>query len=106
MDRLKCDAALRRLCGWDHIKSLPHESKFSRAFALFALSELPQQLHAAVIASTQANRLVGHIARDSTAIEARERVPESVIEQKRQAKAQKPKRKKGAHAFSASAIRS
>jgi len=98
MDRLKCDAALRRLCGWNHIKSLPHESKFSRAFALFAQSELPQQLHAAVIASTQANRLVGHIARDSTAIEARERVPEPVIEQKRQARAQKPKRKKGAHA--------
>lgn len=98
MDRLRADAQLRRLCGWDHIKSLPHESKFSRAFALFAQSELPQQLHAAVIASTQANRLIGHIARDSTAIEARERVPESVIEQKRQAKAQKPKRQKGAHA--------
>lgn len=98
MDRLRADAQLRRLCGWDHIKSLPHESKFSRAFALFAQSELPQQLHAALIASTQADRLVGHIARDSTAIEARERVPESVIEQKRQAKAKKPKRKKGAHA--------
>jgi hypothetical protein len=95
MDRLKCDAALRRLCGWNHIQSMPHESKFSRAFALFAQSELPQQLHAAVIASTQANRLVGHIARDSTAIEAREHVPESRMEQKRKAKTAKTKRKKG-----------
>jgi len=95
IDRLKADAQLRRLCGWNHIQALPHESKFSRAFALFAESELPQQLHAVLIASTQANRLVGHIARDSTAIEARERVPESVIEQKRQAKRPKPKRKKG-----------
>ena len=95
MDRLKCDAALRRLCGWNSLNRLPHESKFSRAFALFAASELPQQLHAAVVAATQGNRLVGHIARDSTAIEARERVPEAVLEQKRAAKAKKPKRKKG-----------
>ena len=93
MDRLRCDAVLRRLCGWNHVKALPHESKFSRAFSLFATSELPQQLHAAVIAATQHNRLVGHIARDSTAIDARERVAESLLKQKRQAKAQNPKRK-------------
>lgn len=98
IDRLRADEPLRRLCGWNHIRALPHESKFSRVFALFAKSELPQQLHAAVIAQTQANRLVGHIARDSTAIEARERIPEAVMEQKRQAQVQKPKRKKGAHA--------
>lgn len=98
IDRLRSDAQLRRLCGWNHIGAVPHESKFSRAFALFAASELPQQLHAAVIAQTQANRLVGHIARDSTAIEARERIPEEVMEQKRRDKAPKPKRKKGQHA--------
>ncbi|MCO5353883.1 MAG: hypothetical protein M9913_23915 [Bryobacteraceae bacterium] len=72
IDRLKADS-LRRLCGWHCPTALPHESKFSRAFALFAHSELPQQLHAALIASTQKDRLIGHIARDSTAIEARER---------------------------------
>ncbi|MCO5353886.1 MAG: hypothetical protein M9913_23930 [Bryobacteraceae bacterium] len=33
---------LRRLCGWHCPTALPHESKFSRAFALFAHSELPQ----------------------------------------------------------------
>jgi hypothetical protein len=97
IDRLRADAQLRRLCGWNHIRAVPHESKFSRAFALFAESELPQQLHAAVIASTQAARLVGHIARDSTAIEARERVPEAVMQQKRQSKVRTPKRKKGSH---------
>jgi hypothetical protein len=98
IDRLKADAQLRLLCGWNHIQALPHESKFSRAFALFAQSELPQQLHAAVIAATQANRLVGHIARDSTAIEAREHIPEEVMEQKRRNKQSKPKRKKGSFA--------
>jgi len=97
IDRLKADSALRRLCGWNSPAALPHESKFSRSFALFAHSELPQQLHAALIASTQKDRLIGHIARDSTAIEARERVPEALIEQKRQNKKRsKTKRKKGA----------
>jgi hypothetical protein len=105
IDRLRADAQLRLLCGWNHFQALPHESKFSRAFALFAESELPQQLHAAVVAATQAGRLVGHIARDSTAIEARERVPEALMEQKRQSKAPKPKRKKGAHARAKAADR-
>lgn len=98
IDRLKADAQLRRLCGWDHIRALPHESKFSRAFALFAKSELPQQLHGAVIQATQGTRLIGHIARDSTAIQARERIPEALMEQKRRNKEPKPKRKKGSHA--------
>jgi hypothetical protein len=96
IDRLRADAALRHLCGWSDNRALPHEAKFSRAFALFAASELPQQLHAAVIAATQAGRLVGHIARDSTAIEARERVPEALLEQKRKRQARKAKRKQGA----------
>jgi len=47
--RLRVDAPLRTLCGWASVKALPHESKFSRAFAGFAATELVQQLHAAVI---------------------------------------------------------
>jgi hypothetical protein len=72
ISRLRVDEALRQFCGWSTVLKLPHESKFSRAFAEFALTELPQQLHAAVIAATQAERLIGHIARDSTAIPVRE----------------------------------
>jgi hypothetical protein len=56
---------------------VPHESTFSRAFAEFAAMELPQFVHEALIASTQKDRLIGHIARDSTAIEARESFPET-----------------------------
>jgi Transposase DDE domain/Transposase domain (DUF772) len=85
MDRLRVDQALRQFCGWRSPHAVPHESKFSRAFAEFAASQLPQQLHEAVVKSTQSQRLVGHIARDSTAIPARERVPEAVMEQKRTA---------------------
>jgi hypothetical protein len=94
MDRLRVDQALHQFCGWRSPLAIPHESKFSRAFAEFATSELPQQLHAAVIEATQRQRLIGHIARDSTAIPARERVPEALIEQKRAAKKDKKEKKK------------
>jgi len=93
LDRLRVDQALRQFCGWRSLHSLPHESKFSRAFAEFASTQLPQQLHQAVIQATQSQRLVGHIARDSTAIRARERVPEEVMEKKRAAKKRVQERK-------------
>ena len=68
-----------------------HESEFSGAFARIAESEMPRRLRAAVVSATQGNRLAGHIARDSTAVEARERVPEAALEQKRQTQAKKSK---------------
>ena len=74
IDRLAVDATLRQLCGWDNNATLPHESTFSRAFAEFAEMQLPQSVHEALIDDTQRERLIGHIARDSTAIEARERL--------------------------------
>lgn len=104
------DRALRELCGWKSAQALPDESKFSRAFALFAATQLPQQLHQAVVETTQGQRLIGHIARDSTAIPARERFPETPAQKAekkeqgrqkrktRKAKPDKPKRAKGAHA--------
>lgn len=99
IDRLRVDQPLRLFCGWRSPLAIPHESKFSRAFAEFAASELPQQLHEAVVESTQRPRLIGHIARDSTAIPARERVAEALLEQKRNAKKKnkqaKPGRPKG-----------
>lgn len=73
LERLQNDRQLRFLCGWTSARQIPHESTFSRAFSEFAESELPQRLHEALILHTQKDRLVGHIARDSTAIEARER---------------------------------
>ena len=69
---------MRRLCGWNTAADVPHESTFSRAFAEFAQSELPQLLHRALIAATQSDRLIGHLSRDSTAIEARERFPDAL----------------------------
>jgi hypothetical protein len=94
IDRLHVDETLRRFCGWRSAEAVPHESKFSRAFAEFAESGLPQQLHEAVIAATQEHRLIGHIARDSTAIPARERFPETA-KQKAAKNREKKAKKRG-----------
>lgn len=98
IERLQVDDPLRRLCGWNSAGAVPHESKFSRAFAEFATTELPQQLHAALVEATQKERLIGHVARDSTAIPARERFPESQRMEKKKKKVRKPKRAKGSFA--------
>jgi len=73
LDRLANDVSLRRICGWESRRSIPHESQFSRAFASFAASELPQRLHLALIEATQKERIVDHISRDSTEIKVREK---------------------------------
>jgi hypothetical protein len=69
---LRADKTLRGLCGWQRAGEVPSESTFPRAFAEFADSALALRLHEALIKETHADRLVGHISRDSTAIEARE----------------------------------
>jgi hypothetical protein len=60
IEELSNNAQLRRLCGWMQRSELPHESTFSRVFAEFAHTELPQKLHEALIRSTQSDRLIGH----------------------------------------------
>ena len=78
LDRLANDEVLRRLCGWDRAGEVPDETVFSRAFAEFAQTELPQRVQQALVQRTRAQRLVGHIMRDSTAIA----VPETPAEKK------------------------
>ena len=73
LDRLATDVVLRRICGWERRREMPSESVFSRAFAEFAHSQLPQRVHEALLRKTHGDRLVGHLSRDSTAIEAREK---------------------------------
>jgi hypothetical protein len=77
LDALERDAQLRQICGWKEAWQVPHESTFSRAFDEFARMELPQFVHETLIRETQRDRLIGNIARDSTAIEVRERFPET-----------------------------
>ena len=73
IERLAIDALLCRLCGWSRATALPSEATFSRAFSDFADSALPSRLHEALIDKTLRDHLVGHVSRDSTAIEGREK---------------------------------
>jgi hypothetical protein len=91
IEMLSADKTLRRLCGWQRAGEVPSEATFSRAFAEFATSALPSRLHEALIQDTHADRLVGHISRDSTAIEAREKPATSA----KPAPEPKPKRRPG-----------
>src|SRR5215475_6869500 len=94
IERLAADKRLRRLCGWERPGQVPSASTFSRAFAEFARSELPSRLHEALIKRTHEDRLVGHISRDATAIEAREK-PVKAAKPEASTSAQPPKRKRG-----------
>jgi hypothetical protein len=87
IQRLKSDPNLRLLCGFGKV---PDESTFSRIFAYLAgegiwglaLDELVKDAHA--------NKIVFHVNRDSTMIEAREKV-----RHKSKKKDTKPKKKRG-----------
>lgn len=71
--RLLVDTTLRRLLGFETGRLLPSAATFSRAFAQFARIGLPARVHEALIRKHLAGSMIGHIARDSTAILARER---------------------------------
>lgn len=73
IERLNTDKNLRRICGWESVRELPSESTFSRTFAHFAETELPQRAHESLIRKALSNEVVLHNSRDSTAIEVREK---------------------------------
>ena len=73
IERLTLDRALRRICGFPMCRQLPSEATFSRAFAQFADSGLAERAHEALIVEHLGERIIGHLSRDATAIESRER---------------------------------
>jgi hypothetical protein len=93
LDALAHDAQLRKICGWTEAWQVPHEATFSRAFDEFARMQLAAFVHEALIRDTQGGRLIGHVARDATAIEARECVPERRDPPAERVQAAKAKRK-------------
>jgi hypothetical protein len=74
-ERLHADKNLMRICGWENKSDIPSEATFSRAFAEFAISELPQEVHKTLIKKVycETETIVVHNSRDSTAIEGREK---------------------------------
>src|ERR1700730_8372557 len=92
IERLAVDKQLRRLCGWEHPGQVPSEATFSRAFAEFARSALPGRLHEALIQRSYEDRLVGHLSRDATAIEAREKPVKTAVPERSKRKRGRPKK--------------
>ena len=75
LDRLQTDRTLRRICGWERRDQIPSESTFSRAFDEFARDQATERLHADLVQRGFEDHIVGHVARDATDIDARERPP-------------------------------
>jgi hypothetical protein len=93
LEALRSRPTLRRLCGWDSAGDLPSEPTFSRAFATFAADQLPQRMHENMVKVHAGNKLVGHVSRDATAIEAPERpAPKPAAAPKAPAKRGRPKK--------------
>jgi hypothetical protein len=70
IERLQIDRALRRICGWERRSDVPSEATFSRAFAAHGL---PERVHEQLVRRHLQDRIIGHLARDATEIEAREK---------------------------------
>ena len=95
IERLESDATFRRLCGWERQSELPSEATFSRAFAEFSTSQLATRVHEALIEKYETPRLVGHISRDATEIEGRERAAKKVKKAEELPKQKRGRPKKG-----------
>jgi hypothetical protein len=95
IERLHTDKSLRRICGWENGKQIPSESTFSRAFADFSKSKLPQRVHNVLIKDMLSDDIIMHISRDSTAIPTREKSKTKSKEAEKSAKKKKGRPKKG-----------
>ena len=82
---------LRRLCGWESKGDIPSESTFSRAFEEFSLGGLGQKIHETMVKQHAGPKLAGHVSRDATAIDAREKP----FRKEPKDPQSKPKRKRG-----------
>lgn len=91
IEYLKSCKNIRRLCGWELSSEVPSSATFCRAFSEFASQRLPEKIHEAMVVKHCNPKIAGHISRDATAIEAREK-PRKVAESE---SSPKPKSKRG-----------
>ena len=84
---------LRLICGFARKCNIPSEATFSRAFQEFSASELGGRVHQVLVETNLQSELLGHISRDSTAIEGREKpVPKAQKEKAAPRKRGRPAR--------------
>jgi hypothetical protein len=86
IDALHAMPNLPRICGFERISDIPSEAIFPRAFAEFAESGIGERVHEALVERCLKQELVGHISRDSTAIEGREKPVKKAVKQKSEPK--------------------
>ena len=91
IEMLHQQESLRRLCGFERLKDIPSEATFSRAFAQFAKNKWGDIVHEALVKTYVGNKVVMHISRDATEVDAREK-PARKVKPKAE---EKPKRKPG-----------
>ena len=72
INTLKNDPNLRLLCGF---KKVPGRSSFSRAFSYLSGTNITSEILDTLVINTHKQRVVYHVCRDSTAIQAREKRP-------------------------------
>lgn len=84
---------MRRLVGFERRGDIPHESTFSRAFARLAALGLLDKIHEVLVKQAYGEKVVFHVSRDSTAVEAREACPRG--RKKAIAKEKGPRQKPG-----------
>lgn len=82
---------LRRLCGWDTKQEIPSLATFSRAFSEFSHGQLPVKIHETLVKERCGAKIAGHVSRDATAIEVREKPAQKTKE----APLRQPKAKRG-----------
>jgi len=87
IERLRADPNLRLLCGF---KKVPGKASFSRVFNYLSESGLLDKTHESFAAEAHKEKVVYHISRDSSAINAREKVDKKKVK-----KDKKPHKKRG-----------
>jgi len=87
IERLKADPNLRLLCNF---KKVPGKASFSRVFCYLAEIDIMTKIRDKLTAAVLKDKIVYHISRDSTAIQARETVPKKAAK-----KPPEPPKKRG-----------
>ena len=70
LQRLRSDSSLRRICGFT---TVPSPATFSRRLSEYADTHIIEQSLYKMVRAYHQGHIVGHVSRDSTAIEAREK---------------------------------
>jgi IS5 family transposase len=92
VDMLHTMPNLRMICGFVRDIDIPSESTFSRAFGEFAQGDLGTKVHHALVKEHLSDEIIGHIARDATAVKGNEKPVKTVKKEKVRKKRGRPKK--------------